>query len=206
MKFYDPKRKHLLFDRDYPDLITLTDLLPEFLSLWVFDHPMLTDEMVVNQLDQFPVLNQNKNAPYPKMGTTAPICIRIIKEAPGYAYMDAQYQPFGEFGINNYNDHTRDGFYYNGGSWLRAEYCAYVVGLKHGWKKAEKRMKNRLWAEINLNPNWPYSKEFIPTKWSTFNDWWPSTRGLSWNVFVLMANEFANLRTPEMDSDYKKQD
>lgn len=206
VKFYDPKRKHLLFDRDYPDLITLTDLIPEFLSLWVFDHPMLTDEMVINHLDQFPALNQNENAPYPKIGTTAPICIRLIKDAPGYTYMDAQYQPFGEFGINNYNDHSRDGFYYNGGSWLRAEYCAYVVGLKHGWEKAEKRMENRLWAEINLNPNWPYSKEFIPTKWSSFDDWWPSTRGLSWNVFVLMANEFANLRTPEMDPDYKKQD
>ncbi|MDT0685920.1 hypothetical protein [Autumnicola psychrophila] len=204
VKFYDPKRKHLLFDRDYPDLITLTDLIPEFLSLWVFDHAMLTDEMVIHHLDQFPVLNRMEDAPYPEIGTTAPICIRLTKDAKGYSYMDADYQPFGEFGKINYADDSRDGFYYNGGSWLRAEYSAYVVGLKHGWEKAGKRMKNRLWAEMNLNPNWPYSKEFIPTKWSTYDDWWPSTRGLSWNVFVLMANEFANLRTPDMDPDYRK--
>lgn len=204
VKFYDPKRKHLLFDRDYPDLISLTDLIPEFLSLWVFDHAMLTDEMVINHLDQFPVLNKGDNSPHPEMGTTAPICIRLTKDAKGYSYMDSEYQPFGEFGKNSYGNHERDGFYYNGGSWLRAEYSGYVVGLMHGWDKAEKRMENRLWAEINLNDNWPYSKEFIPTKWDAYNEWWPSTRGLSWNVFVLMANEFAKLRTPDMDPDFKK--
>lgn len=203
-KFYDPSRGHLLFDTSFPDLISLTDLIPEFLSLWVFDHPMLTDEMVKNQLDKIPALNKAKGAPYPEMGTTAPICIRLTDDAKGYSYMDEEYQPFGEFGKNSYGNHSRDGYYYNGGSWLRAEYCAYVVGMKHGWTKAEKRMKNRLWAEINLNPNWPYSKEFIPTKWNDYKEWWPSTRGLSWNVFVLMADEFAGLRTPDMDPDYHK--
>lgn len=202
-KFYDSQRKHLLFDRDYPDLISLTDLVPEFLSLWLFDRPMLTDEMVDNQLDQVPAMNKVENSPYPDIGTTAPILIRLTRNSPGYAYLDSEYQPFGEFGKNNYKDHARDGFYYNGGSWLRAEYCAYVTGLEHGWGKAEKRMANRLWAEINLNPEWPYSKEFIPTKWESFDQWWPSTRGLSWNIFVLMADEFAGLRTPNMDPDYK---
>lgn len=202
VNFYDRERKHLLFDTDYPDLISFTDLIPEFLSLWVFDEPMLTDEMVQNHLDQIPALNKTDKAPYPTIGTTAPICIRLTKD--GYTYMDEEYQPFGEFGKNNYGNHARDGYYYNGGSWLRAEYTAYVTGLKHGWKKAEKRMKNRLWAEINLNPNWPYSKEFIPTKWDDYEDWWDSTRGLSWNVFVLMANEFAGLREPGMDPDYGK--
>ena len=93
--------------------------------------------------------------------------------------------------------------YYNGGSWMRAEYCGYVVGLRHGWKKAEALMENRAWAEINLNPKWPYSKEFIPTKWTTTDSWWPSTRGLCWNVFILMANEVAGIRTPKMDPDFK---
>ncbi|TBW28119.1 hypothetical protein EZJ28_09875 [Gramella sp. KN1008] len=204
--FYDPERKHLLFDTDYPDLISFTDLIPEFLSLWVFDEPMLTDEMVKNHLDQIPALNKTNKAPYPEIGTTSPICIRLTDDAPGYTYMDENYQPFGEFGKNNYGDHARDGYYYNGGSWLRAEYTAYVTGLKHGWEKAEKRMENRLWAEINLNPNWPYSKEFIPTKWNNYEEWWDSTRGLSWNVFVLMANEFAGLRSPAMDPDYEKKE
>ena len=92
----------------------------------------------------------------------------------------------------------------NGGSWMRPEYCAYVVGLRHGMANAKPLMANRAWAEINLNPKWPYSKEFIPTKWTTTDSWWPSTRGLCWNVFILMANEVAGLRTPEMDPDFRK--
>ena len=200
--FYDKQKKHLLFDRNYPDIITLTDLIPEFLSLWLFDHPLLTDEMVINHLEQIPALNKVENSPHPEIGTTAPICIWLTNDSKGYAYLSPEYQPFGEFGENNYNDRSRDGFYYNGGSWLRAEYCAYVTGLKHGWTKAEKRMENRLWAEINLNPAMPYSKEFIPTQYATTDSWWKSTRGLCWNVFVLMANEFAGLRKPEMDPDF----
>lgn len=203
-KFYDPKRKHLLFDRNYPDIISLTDLEPEFYSLWLFNRPMLTDEMVVNHLDQMPLLNKMVNAPHPEYGTTAPICVRLTNDKQGYAYLSADYQPFAEFGAANYANGKSDGFYYNGGSWLRGEYCAYVAGLKHGWKKATKVMENRVWAEINLNPKWPFSKEFIPTKWTTTDSWWPSTQGLCWNIFILMANEVAGLRTPDMDPDYSK--
>jgi hypothetical protein len=202
--FYDVKRKHLLFDKNFPDIITLTDLEPEFFSLWLFNRPILTDEMVINHLNQMPVLNKVKNSPHPEYGTTAPICIRLTNDKKGYAYLSADYQPFGEFGKSNYADGSQDGVYYNGGSWFRAEYCAYVVGQKHGWKKAKVLMENRAWAEINLNPKWPYSKEFIPTKWTTTDSWWPSTRGLCWNVFMLMADEVAGLRTPEMDPDYIK--
>lgn len=202
--FYDVKRKHLLFDKNFPDIITLTDLEPEFFSLWLFNRPILTDEMVINHLNQMPVLNKVKNAPHPDYGTTAPICIRLTNDKKGYSYLSADYQPFGEFGKSNYADGSQDGLYYNGGSWLRAEYSAYVVGQKHGWEKAKKLMENRAWAEIHLNPKWPYSKEFIPTKWTTTDSWWPSTRGLCWNVFILMADEVAGLRTPEMDPDYIK--
>ncbi|SMD05506.1 hypothetical protein SAMN04488101_110146 [Pedobacter nyackensis] len=201
-KFYDPKRKHLLFDRQYPDVISLTDLEPEFYSLWLFNRPLLTDEMVINHLEQMPVLNRSNKAPHPQYGTTAPICVRLTKDKKGYAYLSAAYQPFAEFGAANYADGKNDGFYYNGGSWLRAEYCAYVAGLKHGWTKATKLMENRAWAELNLNPDWPFSKEFIPTKWTTTKSWWPSTKGLCWNIFILMANEVAGLRTPDMDPDF----
>lgn len=201
--FYDTKRKHLLFDRDYPDLISVTDLEPEFYSIWLFDHKMLTDEMVINHLDQIPILNKVSNSPHPEIGTTAPVLIRLTNDKKGYDYLSGDYQPFEEFGKANYSDGSNDGYYYNGGSWLRGEYCAYVTGLRHGWKKATKLMENRLWAEIYLNPKWPFSKEFIPTKWTTTDSWWPSTKGLCWNVFILMANEVAGLRTPEMDPDYK---
>ena len=203
--FYDVKRKHLLFDRNFPDIITLTDLEPEFFSLWLFNRPMLTDEMVQHHLDQMPVLNKVPNSPHPGMGTTAPICVRLTNDEKGFSYLSGDYQPFEKFGEENYSNGKSDGFYYNGGSWFRAEYCAYVVGLKHGWKKATPLMENRVWAEIYLNPKWPFSKEFIPTKWTTTDSWWPSTRGLCWNVFILMANEVAGLRTPAMDPDYKMQ-
>ena len=197
--FYDPKRKHLMFDREFPDVISYTDLEPEFFSLWLFNKPMLTDEMVTNQLDQIPVLNKVPNSPHPEYGTTAPICVRLTNDAEGFAYLSGYYQPF-----EDYTNSKNDGYYYNGGSWFREEYCAYVVGLKHGWKKAKILMENRVWAEIYLNPKWPFSKEFIPTKWTTTDSWWQSTRGLCWNVFILMADEVAGLRTPEMDPDYKK--
>lgn len=203
--FYDAKRKHLLYDKKYPDLISVTDLEPEFYSLWLFKRPILTDEMVVNHLDQVPVLNKVSNSPHPEYGTTAPILIRLTKDKKGYAYLSKDYQPFEKFGEENYSDGRNDGFYYNGGSWFRAEYCAYVAGLKHGWKKAHKLMENRAWAEINLNPEWPFSKEFIPTKWTTTDIWWPSTKGLCWNVFILMADEVAGIRKPEMDPDYRKE-
>jgi hypothetical protein len=203
-KFYDIKRKHVLFDKNFPDIISFTDLEPEFFSLWLFNRPILTDEMVKNHLDQMPVLNKVSNSPHPQYGTTAPVCVRLTKDAKGYAYLSGDYQPFEKFGEENYSDGKSDGFYYNGGSWFRAEYCAYVVGLKHGWKPAKMLMENRVWAEIYLNPKWPFSKEFIPTKWSSTDSWWPSTKGLCWNVFMLMADEVAGLRTPSMDPDYKK--
>ena len=204
LDFYDVERKHLLFDRDFPDVITMTDLEPEFFSLWLFNEPMLTDEMVINHLEQMPILNKVPNSPHPEYGTTAPVCVRLDDSEKGYSYLTAEYQPFREFGEANYKDGVRDGLYYNGGSWMRPEYCAYVVGLRHGWANAKPLMENRAWAEINLNPKWPYSKEFIPTKWTTTDSWWPSTRGLCWNVFILMANEVAGLRTPEMDPDFRK--
>jgi len=202
--FYDAGRKHILFDRNFPDIITLTDLEPEFFSLWLFNRPILTDEMVQNHLDQIPVLNKVSNSPHPELGTTAPICVRLTKDVKGYTYLSKDYQPFEKFGEENYSNGQNDGYYYNGGSWFRAEYCAWVVGLKHGWTKANALMENRVWAEIYLNPKWPFSKEFTPTKWTTTDSWWPSTRGLCWNVFILMADEVAGLRTPDMDPDYKK--
>ncbi|MFA6484558.1 MAG: hypothetical protein WCW62_18415, partial [Bacteroidales bacterium] len=202
--FYDAGRKHLLFDRNFPEIITLTDLEPEFFSLWLFNRPILTDEMVINHLEQIPVLNKVPGSPHPAFGTTAPICVRLISNAPGFSYLTGDYQPFEKFGQDNYSNGKSDGYYYNGGSWFRAEYCAYVTGLKHGWDKAKILMENRVWAEIYLNPKWPFSKEFIPTKWTTTDSWWPSTRGLCWNVFILMADEVAGLRTPDMDPDYHR--
>lgn len=202
--FYDVDRKRLLHDRKFPEIVSLVDLEPEFLSLWLFDRPMLTDKMVVSHLNQIPILNKVPNSPHPDLGTLAPTIIRLTDDKNGYSYLTAEYQPFGEFGESNYRNRERDGFYYNGGSWFRAEYSAYVVGLRHGWKQAGDMMENRAWAETHLNPDWPISQEHIPTKSTSIATWWPSARGLSWNVFILMANEVAGLRTPEMDPDYRR--
>src|SRR5512133_1740857 len=68
--FYDAGRKHLLFDLNFPDIINLNDLEPEFFSLWLFKRPILTDEMVKNHLDQVPILNKAANSPHPEYGTT----------------------------------------------------------------------------------------------------------------------------------------
>jgi hypothetical protein len=201
--FYDVDRKRLLHDREFPEIVSLVDLEPEFLALWLFDRPLLTDEMVVAHLDQIPILNKVPDSPHPDLGTLAPVIIRLTNDKKGYSYLTPEYQPFEEFGAFNYRSRERDGFYYNGGSWFRAEYSAYVVGLKHGWKQAHDLMENRAWAEINLNPDWPVSQEHIPTKATSTATWWPSARGLSWNIFILMANEVAGLRTPEMDPDYR---
>jgi hypothetical protein len=56
-----------------------------------------------------------------------------------------------------------DGIYYNGGSWLRIEICGYVTGKLHGWKKADEAIANRLWAEINISPEFPTSQEYLAT-------------------------------------------
>lgn len=189
--FYDPVRKHILFDRNFPDIISYTDLEPEFFSLWLFNRPILTDEMVVNHLNLMPMLIKSPGAPHPAFGTVGPICVRLTKKSPGWAYLSGDYQPFEKFGEDNYSDGKNDGYYYNGGSWLRPEYCAYVTGLRHGWKDAIPRMENRLWAEINIRPDWPFSKEFIPTKITPTSVWWPSTRGLCWNAFIIIANQVA---------------
>ncbi len=100
-------------------LFRLTDLEPEFFSLWLFNRPMLTDEMVKNHLDQIPVLNKVPDSPHPEYGTTAPICIQLTNDEKGFAFLSKDYQPFEKFGEENYSDGKNDGFYYNGGSWLR---------------------------------------------------------------------------------------
>ena len=48
------------------------------------------------------------------------------------------------------------------------------------------------------------AKNTFSTKWTSTDSWWPSTRGLCWNVFILMANEVAGIRKPEMDPDFRK--
>ena len=178
--FYDKKRGYLIDNKAFPYVITFNSLLPEFVSLWLFNEPILTSEMVNNTLDKVP--SHDGYSPL----------IFHVKDT----YFTVENKPFSP------NLFWENGIYYNAGSWMREEICGYVAGMKHGWKPAEKRIKNRLKAEITLNYDEPFSHEFLPYDLSVPGCWWPSTRVFSWNVFVLKALEVAGMRTPEQDPNY----
>lgn len=175
--FYDKKRGYLIDNKAYPYVITFNSLLPEFVSLWLFNEPILTSEMVNNTLDKVPTHNGY-----------SPLIFHVKD-----TYFTMENKPFSP------NLFWENGIYYNAGSWMREEICGYVSGLKHGWKPAEKRIKDRLKAEITLNPDEPFSHEFLPYDTTVPNCWWPSTRVFSWNVFVLKALEVAGMRKEQIE-------
>jgi len=177
---YDKKRGHIVHWQNRPEIITTSDFEPEFLSWWFWNEPILSSEAVINTLEKFPLYNG---------------CIPIMCTDDG-KYFSRENWPFAE----DFN--WENGFYMNGGSWLRAEYMAYVAGFKHNWKKAKQRMEQRLWAEFNLIPDEPVSHEWINTV--NPSKTWAITRVFAWNAFVLTANEVAGLRKPEDDPDYGK--
>jgi hypothetical protein len=90
---------------------------------------------------------------------------------------------------------------------LPSELIIILYVFSPRWVKNKKRegAGDEVKKNIDLiKPQWPFCKEFIPTKWTTTDSGWPSTKGLCWNVFILMADEVAGLRTPDMDPDYKE--
>lgn len=167
--FYDPERGYMLNDRKYPGAIACNDLLPEFVSLWLFREPMLSDEMVVGTLEKIP-----------RTGDFG----HIIGHAKNI-YFTMDDKPYdGHFTWPN-------GIYYNGGSWMREEVMGYATGVLHGWDKGLERIERRLQAEIDIKPDEPFSHEFIPTDLTVSGAWWPGTRVFSWNAFALIAKEVA---------------
>jgi hypothetical protein len=78
---------------------------------------------------------------------------------------------------------------------------AYAAGKMHGWKKADARIANRLWAEINLRYDFPTSQEYLATTAENV-DKSGVHRVFCWNVFALQALEMIGQRTPQMDPDY----
>jgi hypothetical protein len=170
-KFYDKEKGYIVSDKKFPYVISLTDLMPEFVSLWLWNKPLLDDEMVINTLNKVPVIND-----------CSPIIFHVTD-----TFFTEENKPFLP------EQMWPNGQYYNGGSWMRNEICAYVAGKKHGWEQANERIEKRMLAEINLNYNEPFSHEIIPTDLSQPNCWWPSARVFSWNVFTLIALEVANM-------------
>jgi hypothetical protein len=72
--------------------------------------------------------------------------------------------------------------------------------MLHGWNPAKEAIANRLWAELNLAPEFPTSQEYIAT--AAANPYYGYHRVFAWNAFVLQALEFSGLRTTDMDPDY----
>jgi len=199
--YYDPVRKIVRPARNITDAIGFDEIFPEFLSLWLFNRKILTGEMMCNHLDRMPVFLPRKDAPYPETGGTArAILIGITEDGKGWRYASDTWHPMIRHSYAaNYANYRMDGIYYNGGSWMRIEICGYVAGKLHGWSKADKAIANRLWAEINVDPDFPTSQEYLAT--DPAHPFFGYHRVLAWNAFVLQALELAGLRKSEMDPD-----
>jgi hypothetical protein len=210
--YYDPIKKFLRPARDIDDAIGFAEIFPEYLSLWLFNRKLLTDEMVVNHLDRIPVMMPRAGCPFPQAkGTVRPILIGLrgpnkpnLNDKPdkndkSWSYFDEKWHPMiSDSFATTYANHSADGIYYNGGSWMRIEICGYVAGLLHGWSPAKDAIANRLWAELNI-AQFPTSQEYIATAPS--NPYYGYHRVFAWNSFVLQALELAGLRTAGMDPD-----
>jgi hypothetical protein len=195
--YYDPALKRIRPARQVTDAISFDEIWPEFLSLWTFHRKILSDEMVQNHLDHIPVMLPRKDAPHPELGgTVRPILIGLTDN--GWRYFTDTWHPMvhAEHGAR-YANHAMDGIYYNGGSWLRIEICGYVAGKLHGWKPADATIENRLWAEINIAPDFPTSQEYLATDPAHPN--FGYHRVFAWNTFVFQALELAGLRKPVED-------
>jgi hypothetical protein len=200
--YYDPARKFLRPARDIGDAIGFAEIFPEYLSLWLFGREILSDEMVVNHLDRIPAMILREDCPHPEAGgVVRPILIGLPQGGTGWSYFNESWHPMvSDSFAASYANHGMDGIYYNGGSWMRLEVCGYVTGKLHGWKGAADAIANRLWAELNIAPDFPSSQEYLAT--SAANPFFGYHRVFAWNSFVLQALELAGLRDPEMDPDY----
>jgi hypothetical protein len=200
--YYDPSRKFLRPARDIADAIGFAEIFPEYLSLWLFGRKILTDEMVVNHLDQIPAMMSPRDCPHPEVGgAVRPILIGLPQGGKPWSYFNEKWHPMiSDSFAASYRNHGMDGIYYNGGSWMRIEVCGYVTGKLHGWSAAAKAIRNRLWAELNISSDFPTSQEYLAT--DAAHSFFGYHRVFAWNSFILQALEQANLRNPEMDPDY----
>ena len=171
LAFYDSARGRIISDRQHPDVISCGDLLPEFVSLWLFGLPLLNDHMVINTLEKIP-----RRGPFA-------FIIGHVRDG----YFTQENKPFDK------EHFWPRGIYYNGASWMREEVMAYAAGVRHGWEKGRDFITARLQGEIDARPDEPFSHEFIPTDPSVPGCWWPSTRVFCWNVFALTACEVAGM-------------
>lgn len=203
--YYDASLGFLCPARNIRDAIGFADIFPEFLSLWLFNRKILTDEMVVSHLNRIPVMLPRRNCPFPEEGgSVRPIFIGLPEGGKDWSYFNEKWHPMvSDSYAASYASNAFDGVYYNGGSWMRIEICGYVTGILHGWKKAEHAIANRLWAELHIDEDYPTSQEYLPTDEN--NRFFGYHRVFAWNAFVLQALEMVRLRRQEMDPGYLEQ-
>lgn len=152
-------------------IISHVDLVPEFLSLYLFDHPMLTPEIVITTLEKYPVSPE---------GLMPSFC-----RANGQ-FFTQENNPFSG-GL-----YWKPGTYWNGGSWLRLQYMALAAGKVHGWRKAEQLMRQRLEAELTYDWDNPVSREFLSCNGKPQDS--SLHRVFGWNVFLLAVNAWLAAR------------
>jgi hypothetical protein len=201
--YYDPSRGFMRPTRDVSDAIGFAELFPEYLSLLLFRRKILTDEMMIRHLNQIPVMLHRTDCPFPEEGgTVRPVFIGLTDKPGGWRFFTEKWHPLAyDSYAASYAMDGMDGIYYNGGSWMRIEICCYVAGLLHGWPRAERAIKNRLWAEINVDPEFPTSQEYLAT--DPGHPFFGYHRVFAWNASVLQALELAGMRTPPMDPNYR---
>jgi hypothetical protein len=200
--YYDPARGFMRPARDIADAIGFAEIFPEFLSLWLFDRKILSDEMIVSHLDRIPAMMPRKDCPHPEAGgAVRPILIGLPETGKSWNYFTEHWHPMvSDSFAASYAHQGMDGIYYNGGSWMRIEVCGYVTGKLHGWSQATKAIANRLWAELNIAPEFPTSQEYLAT--DAAHPFFGFHRVFAWNSFVLVALDLAGLRRPELDPDH----
>jgi hypothetical protein len=201
--YYDSEQHFMRPTRDTGDAIGFAELFPEYLSLLLFNRKIMTDEMVVHHLNRIPVMLPRADCPFPEEGgTVRPVFIGLTDKPGGWRFFTEKWHPLAyDSYAKDYASGAMDGIYYNGGSWMRIEICCYVAGMLHGWKPAEKAIKNRLWAEINIAPDFPTSQEYLATDPRHPN--FGYHRVFAWNSSVLQALELAGMRTAAMDPDFQ---
>jgi hypothetical protein len=172
------------------EIISPGNLIGEFVSWWLWNEPLLTDEAVINTLDKLP----------PTEYGVLPGWAYYDKEK-NYVYFSESNHPFSGGKCN-----WQPGVYTNGGSWLLYDYMAYAVGLKHGWAAAKERMQQRLDAQFKRYTDWPVNFEWTPTTKESSDAFPPEklTKVFGWDTFILIVNEVVGLRNPEQDPDYSR--
>lgn len=144
---------------------TATDasaLVGEFVSLWLFNRPLLSDTAVLSTLAHLSV---------------TPVGYKVVASFSG------EYLSPDRFFV------TRpSGDYQNGATWLLYDYMALATGYLHGWIQARTLMNRRL--ALDLADGYLFS-EYRCTNPSLacYTNADPNRQYTAWNTFVLVVNE-----------------